>query len=75
MFILISFRVNKILKKKLEEGSFLFILVKDGDNFELDFSSFSKLEYIGKNNLNKCLFCGVVYKLDNCIDFCRMFFS
>ena len=75
MSTLTSPRVNKTPKKKLEEGSSLSTSAKDGDNPEPDPSSSSKSEHTGKNNSNKCLFCGAVHKLDNCTDFCRMPFS
>lgn len=72
-----SLKVNKNpkLKSGKDEGSSLSTSGKDGGTRESDPSSSSTSERPGPSNLNKCLFCGAVHKLDDCTDFCKKPFS
>ena len=62
-------------KPEKDEGSSLSTSAKGSDNREPDTSSSSKSKRPGPTDLNKCLFCGAVHKLNDCSDFCRKPFS
>ena len=62
-------------KSKNDEGSSLSTSAKGSGDREPDPSNSSKSERPGPTNLNKCLFCGAVHKLDDCTDFSTKPFS
>ena len=62
-------------KSKNDEGSSLSTSAKGSGDREPDPSSSSKSQRPGPTNLNKCLFCGAVHKLDDCTDFSKKPFS
>ena len=62
---------NSRQKPDKNRGSSLATSVSGHDNRKADSSSSSKSSRLGSANVNKCLFCGAVHKLDDCIEFCR----
>ena len=62
-------------KSKNDEGSSLSTSAKGSGDREPDPSNSSKSERPGPTNLNKCLFCGAVHKLDDRTDFSTKPFS
>ena len=66
---------NSRQKPDRNRGSSLATSVSGHGNREAGSSSSSKSSRPGPANVNKCLFCGAVHKLDDCGGFCRRPFS